>query len=250
MNSANSHSILPHLSCKYAFFVRYKGQLPVFDANSDSFSAASLIKIPILLAWASLEQTGEISLDEICDLDAEPQVKGAGFSRSMRTRQISYHDVLLMMIATSDNLCTNLAIHRIGMERLNVLFSDRLGLTGTLLQRKLMDFKARARGLDNLISAQDYVRLFDLVHALPPTQKSWVETMLSSCQDTSLLVRNLDRDSLHFFHKTGSIPGVLHDWGYSRDCDIFLLTDNVTNESELTQAFGQIGQQFLTPHAI
>ena len=110
MNSANSHSILPHLSCKYAFFVRYKGQLPVFDANSDSFSAASLIKIPILLAWASLEQTGEISLDEICDLDAEPQVKGAGFSRSMRTRQISYHDVLLMMIATSDNLCTNLAI--------------------------------------------------------------------------------------------------------------------------------------------
>jgi beta-lactamase class A len=255
MNSANDNDpyILPHLSCQYAFFVRRQGKLPVIDANADSFSSASLIKIPILLAWASLEQTAEITLDEVCNLDAEPQVKGAGFARWMRTRQISYHDVLLMMIATSDNLCANLAIQRVGMERLNALFFDRLGLTGTVLQRKLMDFEARARGLDNKISAQDFVRLFDLVHSLPARQKGWVETMLSACQDTSLLMRNLERDSLHFFHKAGSIPGVLHDWGYTHECDIFLLTDNVIHEDEVTRVFGQVGQQFLTntgDHAI
>ncbi len=246
MNTINLQHILPQLSCKYAFFVQSQGHSPFFEANTDSFSSASLIKIPILLAWASLEQTGEIDLNEVCDLDGEPPVKGAGFARQMTTRALSYHDVLLMMMATSDNLCTNLAIQRIGMQRLNGLFSGRLGLTGTVLQRKLMDFTARARGLDNIISAEDCMRLFDLVHALPARQKSWVETMLLSCQDSSLLMRNLTRDSLPFFHKTGSIPGVLHDWGYTRECDLFLLTNDVTDEKETTRVFGQVGEQLLT----
>ena len=245
MNSHKIEHILPHLSCKYAFWFRQDGKPPIFEANADSFSSASLIKIPILLAWASLEQTGEISLDEACELDAEPQVKGAGFARWMNTRRLSYHDVLLMMIATSDNLCTNLAIQRIGMQRLNEIFTGRLGLSGTVLQRKLMDFDARARGLDNFISAQDCQRLFDLVHALPSRQKEWVETMLLSCQDSSLLMRNLARDSTRFYHKTGSIPGVLHDWGYTRACDIFLLTNNVTDEKETNQVFGMVGEQML-----
>ena len=70
--------------------------------------------------------------------------------------------------------------------------------------------------------------------------------MLVSCQDASLLMRNLERDSLAFYHKTGSIPGVLHDWGYTRECDIFLLTNNVTDEKETTQVFGQVGEQILT----
>ena len=56
---------------------------PLFEANANSFSSASLIKVPILLAWAELEQAGEINLDEVCELDAEPQVKGAGFARCM-----------------------------------------------------------------------------------------------------------------------------------------------------------------------
>ena len=249
MNSQSINHILPHLSCKYAFWAHPQGQPSIFLANAESFSSASLIKIPILLAWAALEQTGEISLEENCDLDAEPQVKGAGFARWMTTRLLSYHDVLLMMIANSDNLCTNLAIQRVGMQRLNALFNDRLGLTGTFLRRKLMDFEARARGLDNFISAQDCQRLFDLIRALPARQKDWVEAMLASCQDTSLLMRNLERDSTHFYHKTGSIPGVMHDWGYTRDCEIFLLTNDVTDEKETNQVFGLVGEQMLAQSA-
>ncbi len=249
MNATNLYDILPHLSCKYAYYFYRQGQPPYYEANEELFSSASLIKIPILLAWASLEQAGEVDLNEICELDAEPQVKGAGFARWMNSRKLSYHDVLLMMIAASDNLCTNLAIQRIGMDRLNTLFTSRLGLSGTVLQRKMMDFDARARGLDNLISAQDCIRLFDLVHALHSRQKEWVEKMLLSCQDTSLLLRNLERDSMHFYHKTGSIPGALHDWGYTRECDIFLLTNNVIHEKETNQVFGLVGEQLIAQPA-
>lgn len=249
MNATNLHDILPHLSGKYAVYIHRQGQPPFYEANEELFSSASLIKIPILLAWAALEQSGEVDLNEICELDTEPQVKGAGFARWMNTRKVSYHDVLLMMIATSDNLCTNLVIQRVGMDRLNTLFTSRLGLSGTVLQRKMMDFDARARGLDNLISAPDCIRLFDLVHALPASQKEWVERMLLSCQDTSLLMRNLERDSVRFYHKTGSIPGALHDWGYTRECDIFLLTNSIIHENETNQVFGLIGEQLIAQHA-
>ncbi len=153
---------------KYAFYIRRKGESAVFEANAERFSSASIIKIPILLACAALERAGQFSLDEICDLDAEPPVYGAGFSHRLRARRLPYHDVLLMMIANSDNLCSNLVVQRVGIERLNAIFQQELGLTnGTELQRKLMDFEARARGLDNWISAHDCVHLFELIEALP-----------------------------------------------------------------------------------
>jgi hypothetical protein len=41
-------------------------------------------------------------------------VKGAGFSYLFRTRKLAYNDVLTMMIATSDNFCTNLIIQKLG----------------------------------------------------------------------------------------------------------------------------------------
>ena len=228
---------------KYAFYFHHNSEPVVFEANAERFSSASIIKIPILLACAFLERTGQFSLEEFCDLDTEPPVHGAGFSHRLHARHIPYHDVLLMMIANSDNLCSNLVIQRIGIERLNAIFHQELGLNnGTELQRKLMDLEARARGLDNWISAHDCVRMFELIEALPLSQRAWLEPMLRHCQDSSLLLREIERDSIHFAHKTGNIPGVLHDWGYTHDCQIFLLTNEVTDESQANRLFGQAGR--------
>ena len=59
-------------------------------------------------------------------------------------RRLPFADVLLLMIALSDNLCTNLVIRRIGIARLNRVFREELGLlNGTRLERKLMDYAAR-----------------------------------------------------------------------------------------------------------
>jgi beta-lactamase class A len=242
MNSDLILNLLPQIGEKYAFYLRQDGETPCFQANADRFSSASMIKVPILLAWAALERAGEISLDEPCNLNLEPQVKGAGFARQFKTRSLCYHDVLLMMITTSDNLCSNLAIQRIGMERLNTIFRTDLGLTGTELQRKFMDFAARERGLDNWISAQDYIHLYDVIRNLPSEQQKWIKPMLLSCQDSSLLMRNLKRDTIHFYHKTGSIPGVMHDWGFTHTCDIFLFSNDVDDETRANQIFSLAGE--------
>lgn len=245
MNPATAITQLQHSGCRYAFYYAPKGGAPVFHSNVDPharFLSASIIKVPILLAWVHLERQGLASRAELCDLDAETQVKGAGFSWLLHGRHIPYADVLLMMIALSDNLCTNLVIRRVGLERLNQVFRDVLELRDTALERKLFDYEARARGLDNWVSAADLIRLYDLIDALEPGERAWVEQMLEVNQDDALLKRNVPRDTIVFRHKTGSIEGVLNDWGYTDQCKIFLLTNNVPDEQAVFPIFGSLGE--------
>lgn len=233
---------LQQLGCQYAFYYQTPALPPFFQASQQRFPSASIIKVPILLAWIALEQAGEVSRYELCDLGAEPPVQGAGFSWLLRQRQLPYQDVLLMMIATSDNLCTNLVIRRAGLERLNRVFHDVLGLKQTALERKLFDYAARDRGLDNWVGAEDCIRLYDLIEALPGAERAWVESMLAVNQDNALLRRNIPRDTVDFYHKTGSIEHVLHDWGYTRSCRIFLLTRDVVDEPPVFEEFGKLGE--------
>ncbi|OQA43339.1 MAG: hypothetical protein BWY52_01888 [Chloroflexi bacterium ADurb.Bin325] len=52
-----------------------------------------------------------------------------------------------------------------------------------------------------------------------------------------------------FYHKTGNIEGVLHDWGYTEDTDLFLLTQNVQDESEVYAALDRLGPLLLAGRA-
>jgi beta-lactamase class A len=237
---------LEKLGLQYAFYYKKENiQSPVLRSNCSRFTSASIIKIPLLLAWIHLERAGEVGRGEECDLDDETQVRGAGFSYLLRGRRLPYQDVLLMMMAVSDNLCTNLVIRRMGMERIQAIFADELKLPGTIMQRKLMDFEARKRGLDNWITAEDCIRLYDLIEALSGEERQWVDRMLRVCQDDLLLMRDIPRDTLAFRHKTGCIQGVLHDWGYTRDRRIFLLTQGVKDEPAVFQVFGEVGKACL-----
>jgi beta-lactamase class A len=158
---------------------------------------------------------------------------------------LPFHDVLLLMIALSDNLCTNLVIRRIGMERLNAIFRGTLGLQDTVVERRLMDYEARSRGLENRISARDCVRLLELRDVLTLNERAWIELMLLANDDLGLLLRNIPRDIVAFYHKTGSIPGLLHDWGYTEKADVFLLTQNVKDVGTTYEVFGRIGEMVL-----
>jgi beta-lactamase class A len=241
MDNANVFSSLKKPDFYYAFYFLRAGESPIHSGNNERFPAASIIKVPILLAWVHLERCGEVDRLDSCNLDHLPQVQGSGFARLLSGRHIPYQDALLMMMAVSDNLCTNLIIERIGIQRLNTVFEHEFGLEGTRVERKLMDFEARDRGLDNWITARDCERYYDLFEQLNQPEKAWVEPMLLANQDDSLLKRNLPRDTVDFYHKTGSMSGVLHDWGYTRDCRLFLLTSNVQDEPVAFEYFGKAG---------
>ena len=233
------------LTCDYAFYYRPRDGEPLLIKNRDMFLSASVIKVPILFAWAYLERSGRASRDEICELDLEPQVQGAGLSWLLQTRRLPFGDVLLLMIALSDNLCTNLVIRRIGMERLNAIFRGPLGLPDARIERRLFDYEARARGLDNYISAADCVQLYRLRDELTGAERAWIEPMLLANTDSGLWLRNIERDTVDFYHKTGSIADVLHDWGYTRDTELFLLTQNVLDEGEVYELMSRLGPKLL-----
>jgi beta-lactamase class A len=241
METQNIFPVFETLGVQYAFYFAKRGSSPVFRSNCNLFPSASLIKVPILLAWVHLERAGIVDRREICHLDDEPQIAGSGFARVFLARDLPYQDILLLMIAVSDNLCTNLIIRRIGFERLNQVFQE-LGLQDTKLQRRMMDLEARANGHDNWISARDCQRFFELVDELTPAERAWVEPLLQSNQDDALLLRDIPGDTLEFFHKTGSIGDVLHDWGYTQDCKIYLLTGHVTDQPAVFNLFGQLGR--------
>jgi beta-lactamase class A len=245
MELTQSLAILKNEQIEYAFYRRSRNQPPVFQSNQKRFRSASLIKIPILLAWIELEKQGSVNRMALCNLDGEPPVGGAGFADRFSTRSIAFADVLLMMIADSDNLCTNLVLKEIGLERLQRVMVDALGLRKTKCERKLMDYAARDRGFDNWIDADECITLYRLINCLPQPEQKWVRSMLVVNTDSALLMRSIPRDTVEFFHKTGSMTGVLHDWGFTDDCELFLLTQNVTNEPVVFEVFGALGSQCL-----
>jgi beta-lactamase class A len=238
---------LAALTCDYAFYWYPRGGEPLLVKNRDLFLSASIIKVPILFAWAYLERSGRASRDETCELDLEPRVQGAGLSWLLQTRRLPFGDVLLLMIALSDNLCTNLVIRRIGIERLNAIFRGPLGLPDVRIERRLFDYEARAQGLDNYVSAADCVHFYRLRDELAGAERAWIEPMLLSNADLGLWLRSVERDTVDFYHKTGNIPGVLHDWGYTRDTDLFLLTQNVQDEGEVYELMSRLGPKLLRP---
>ena len=245
--TATIKQAIAKLTCDYAFYYRPQGVEPLLLKNRDIFFSASIIKVPILFAWNYLERNGRASRDEMCELDLEPQVQGSGLSWLLQTRRLPFGDVLLLMIALSDNLCTNLVIRRIGIERLNAIFQGPLGLTDTRLERKLFDYEARKRGLDNYVSATDCIQLYRLLDALTAAERAWIEPILAVNMDLGLWLRSVERDTVTFCHKTGSIPGVLHDWGYTAEADLFLLTQNVKDEGEVYELMGKLGPKLLKP---
>ena len=236
---------LKGLSCEYALYYQPRGEPGILRKNRDQFLSASIIKVPILYAWAYLERAGIVSRSETCDLDAEAQVEGAGFARLFHQRTLPYHDVLTMMITVSDNLCTNLVIRRLGIPRLNDVFR-RLGLPHARVERRLMDYEARARGLDNWISVEDCIQLYGVRDQLHPNERAWTDQMLRWNTDLGLWLRNVQRDSVEFYHKTGDMSGVLHDWGYTKHEDVFLLTQNVQEDTEVFQLLDRLGPSLLS----
>ena len=246
MENAEIREELSQLDCLYAFYYQAEGREQVYFANHDRFLSASIIKIPILLSWLTLERAGLLNRAEICRLDDESEVRGAGLSFLFRQRELPYQDLLTLMISLSDNLATNLIIRHIGLPRLQETFRDALGLKSTECGRKLMDYEARSRGIDNWVSAEEAVHFYDLLEALTEEEKSWVEPAFRYNTDDYLFKRNLRADSAIFYHKTGSIHRVLHDWGYTRQEKLFLFTNQINDNRRVIETFGKLGAALIT----
>ncbi|MEM2004503.1 MAG: serine hydrolase [Zestosphaera sp.] len=208
--------------------------------EDETFPAASIIKVPVLLEAFRQALEGRLSLDEQIVLREEDKVGGMGVLKELTAGlKLPFIDILTLMIIISDNVAANVAITKVGMENVNS-FMKGLGLRKTLLQRKMMDFEARKRGLDNYTSPRD---MADLLHKL------YAKTILNewSCEKVLDIMKKQqvnDRiprylpEGIPVAHKTGELAGVRHDVGIVFAKEPFIISAMVKDlKDPLSQTF-------------
>jgi beta-lactamase class A len=191
-----------------------------------SFPSASVIKVPIRAALHAEAVVGRLSWEERVELTEGAKVPGSGVLRELHAGlELTLEDLARLMIVVSDNTATNLLIDRIGTEVVNDLMV-RLGYQATRLGRKMYDFAARDRGLENHCTAGEITDLLVRLERRELVSADASEAMLAVMKRqayVSKIPRLLPPETI-VANKTGEITGVSHDAGiiYTTDGPIAL----------------------------
>ena len=136
------------------------------------FPTASTIKIHVLMQLLVRAEAGELDLQQRIAVQPAGHVLGSGVLAYLRGPiELTLLDLAILMIIASDNTATNLCIDAAGLAGTNALI-QRLGLTQTRLQRKMMDHIAAVREQENIATPNELVRIFELLHQGQPSP--WV----------------------------------------------------------------------------
>ena len=176
-----------------------------------SFSAASMIKIPILVSFLRACELKEVSMDDELEVNDEVKTSGSGFLqwRENGTKYSAERTAELMMIF-SDNTATNMLIEHLGgKEKLNKNF--RLwGLKNTRINNFLIDIEGT-----NTTSPYDLVYLMGRVEhgeLISKDSREFMHKVMTKCKNRSLLPRGLGPGA-QIFHKTGTLGKMIGDAG-------------------------------------
>jgi beta-lactamase class A len=186
-------------------------------AADEAYPAASVIKIPILMTVHADAAEGRLSLDE--RLAVGEHLPGSGVLGWVPgVTDLTIRDHAMLMTIVSDNTATNRLMERVGVERI----AERMrewGCERTRLQRKMFDFEAANRGLDNVASPRELAGLLlRLVRGelVDRATSDAVLAVLEATQDDALIRRYLPART-RVAHKTGSLEKVRNDaaviWG-------------------------------------
>src|SRR5215472_16578714 len=154
--------------------------------NADRvFPTASSIKIAILLELYRQDQEartgakGKSRLDDIYTFDPKDLVEDsqimAGLTRGVT--RVTNRDLAQFVVAVSDNAAANILIDRVGMPNVNATLRS-LGLTKTMLRRKMMDVAAARRGDENVSTPQEMARLLEMIYNGKALNKKLTDTLM------------------------------------------------------------------------
>lgn len=196
--------------------------------GDETFSTASLIKVPVLVTLFDLAEKKQLSLDDPVVLADIDKVGGAGELQFMRTPlTLRLWDAAWLMSTLSDNTATNLLLDRIKIRRVWQKM-EALGLPHTKVHSGSMtriasvapDSSAKY-GL-GVTTPNEMAQLFALMaqgKAVSPAADSTMLRILRNNRDDSKLARFTY--DVRLAHKTGDVD-------QSRtDCGVFYLPARV-----------------------
>jgi len=177
----------------------------------DSFAAASMIKIPVLVALMIAVDKHQASLDQMLTLRQELTAGGSGFLQWRPLgSQVSVSDAAELMIKVSDNTATNLIIDLLGgAAKLNSQFVA-WGLRRTEINNQLPDFEGT-----NKTSPYDLAFLLakiDHGFLVSELSKRFIYRLMEHTRTRTLLPMGLGLGA-KIAHKTGDIGIMVGDAG-------------------------------------
>ncbi|MBD3246589.1 MAG: hypothetical protein GF333_06205 [Candidatus Omnitrophica bacterium] len=200
--------------------------------SDEPFIAASIIKIPILAVALRAVERGQRSLEERVTIRRRDICGGSGVLKAAQVpAEVSFAELLTLMVTRSDNTATNKVIEMLGMDLLRSEFTA-LDLRQTVLERKMMDFVSRRKGKENYTSAADIVSVLEGFYRRRLPHAEFALSILKEQQVDDRLPRYLPEE-IPVAHKTGLERGVVHDAGIvftaQGDYIICVLTGEVRN---------------------
>jgi beta-lactamase class A len=191
--------------------VREVGGATFFSQRPDEvFPAASVIKIPLVMALYADSAQGRLSLDERMPVGAI--VGGTGILGDLHdVRDVSLRDLAMLAIALSDNTATNRLIDRLGVARVEERLKE-WGCARSTLARGMFDWDAQRRGLENVATPSEMVALLERLvcgELVDRATSDAVIAVLERCQDDAMLRRYLGKGRVA--NKTGTLAATRND---------------------------------------
>jgi beta-lactamase class A len=202
-------------AARYSFFYQ-----PLDDAAASSHcadvvvSSASTIKLFVMAEVFRQAKEGRLQLSDRVAIPADCMVDFSMVKLLDGANSYTLLDLVKLMIVQSDNTATNFLIDRVGMESVNLLVA-KLGLNATKLQRKMLDFEAKAAGYDNLTSANDlgsFLRMLCNGKVVDSYYDGLMVDVMKHQLDRSMAYAYIP-DDVVVAHKTGDLDGCNHDAG-------------------------------------
>ncbi len=204
------------LGGKVGFFFKDLETGEEFALNPEMpLMAASVIKLPVMAEAFRQMEAGLVRADERFIIRDADKLPSCGALNELHDgAEVTFMDMVRLMIVFSDNTATNMVIKRIGIDRVNRFIADA-DLAGTRLNRLLFDSEASARHLENTISAGGMGKLLEAIYRGEVVSKAASANMLEILFDQKLngkLPLSLPRE-VDVAHKTGEDDGITHDVG-------------------------------------
>ncbi len=189
----------------------------LFERDADEpFPSASVIKLPLVMACYAEAAAGRVALDDRAAIGVS--VEGAGVLRHLRdVADLSLRDLATLVVIVSDNTATNRLIDRVGVDLVNA-YLDRWGCPRSRLRRRMYDFAARSRGLENVMTPRESARLLGLLvrgEVVDRATSDAVLALLHASQEEPRLRRFLP-EGVWVGNKTGTDEGIRNDVGVIR----------------------------------
>src|SRR5205823_11172421 len=114
---------------------------------------------------AGARAASKARLDDIYTFDPKDLVEDSQIMAGLTpgVTRITNHDLAQFMVAVSDNAAANVLIDRVGMNNVNAMLHE-LGLTKTILRRKMMDVAAAQRGDENVATPKEMAQLLEAIY--------------------------------------------------------------------------------------